>query len=355
PTDKPYERHFIPMCTDGSTPPKGTTVCPDGQPIIQCTDGTRPVFYFHPGTEDRWIIKIQGGGASCSAGACWSDTDRLDFSSAWSSNGLTNQFRGIFNIPGSHFSSYNLVVMDKCVGDRNNGSNTIPLQPFFGEDGTLMGEGPVYFHGFREVEALLAHLATWDEPNKYTTNSQISILTQSNGSNGLYMYLDRLAAFIRHDPSDGQPGLGLTNADVRGLASAYVRPSVEAENLVNNPSQNIFTWNDYAMPSFDDHIDAPLSTAGPDGADGLWYSALTYFDGKEFRWSRAWGAVLFATELPLSANEITGVATLDESCFDMHGPSGGGRAYRRSLSRQYARTVEPSDHAGFSLAAAIRL
>ncbi len=324
PTDKPYTRHFIPMCTDGSTPPQGKTVCPDGQPIIQCTDGTRPIFYYHAGTTEtnRWIIKIQGGGVTCSGGGlsdCWLDNERSDFSSAWSTNGSTKGFLGIFDANDSPFASYNLVNIDKCVGDRNQGSSTIPLQDFFADDGTPKGQGPVYFRGYREVQALLAYLKTWDQGNTLTPTSQIAILTQSNGSNGVYMYLDRLAEFIRHDPSDGQPGIGLIGADVRGLASAFVRASVEAENLVNNPSQDIFAWSDFPPADFDDHITAPLSAS----AGGLWYSPLTYYDGTEFKLSRAWGALLFDTDLPTNIDEAVGVGTLDESCFAAHGFYGG--------------------------------
>ncbi len=329
PTDSPYTRHFIPMCTDGSTPPKGTTVCPDGQPIIQCTDGTRPAFYYYPATKqtDRWIIKIQGGGTSCSAGGlsdCWVDAQRDHFSSAWSRNGSSKAFQGIFAATASPLADYHRVVIDKCVGDRNQGSSTIPLQEFFDDGGAPKGQGPVYFHGYRESQALLAYLTLWDQSDKLNAGSQISILTQSNGSNGLYMYLDRLAEFIRHDPADGQPGIGLTGADVRGLASAYVRGSVEVENLVNDPSQNIFAWSDYPPAAFDDHITAPLSTTAAALADGLWYSPLTYYDGNEFRLSRAWGTFVSDTELPTSVDEIVGVATLDESCFAAHGLNGGG-------------------------------
>ncbi len=322
PTDNPYVRHFIPMCTDGSTPPKGTTVWPDGQPIIQCTDGTRPVFYYYPGTVDRWIIKIQGGGTSCSAGEasdCWVDAERDHFSAAWSRNGSTKGFQGIFAAETSDLADYHRVVIDKCVGDRNQGSSTIPLQQFFADDGTPKGEGPVYFHGYRESQALLAHLATWDQSDTLTPTSQVAILTQSNGSNGVYMYLDRLAEFIRHDPSDGQPGIGLTGADVRGLASGFVRASVEVENLVNDPSQDIFAWNDYASAGFGGHITAPLSAL----AAGLWYSPLTYYDGREFRLSWGWGALLFDTELPTGVDEAVGVGTLDESCLIAHGFYGG--------------------------------
>ncbi len=328
-TDKPFTRHFIPMCTDGSTPPKGTTVCPDGQPIIQCTDGSRPVFFYHPGTVDRWIIKIQGGGMTCSgnpdnpAGDCWEDAGRSHYSSAWGGNPATNAFRGMYNANNSHFADYNLVIIDKCVGDRNLGSNTIPLQNFFADNGTPKGQGPVYFHGYRETQALLAHLTDWNEVNTLTTTSQILISTQSNGSNGIYMYLDRLAEFIRHDPSDGQPGIGLSDADVRGLASGYVHPSVEAENLVNNPALNIFAWNDFDPLYFDDHIKAPLSTTGDLAANGLWYSSLVYYDGNESRLARNWGAVLFDTDTPTTVDDISDVATLDESCFHAHGLHGG--------------------------------
>ncbi len=325
-TDRPFTRHFIPMCTDGSTPPKGTTVCLDGQPIIQCTDGTRPVFHYHPGTTDRWIIKIQNGGTTChgESADCWKDADRAAFSSAWSQNRATRTFTGLYGpSQGSPFASYNRVIIDKCVGDRNCGSNTLPLQEFFADDGTPMGQGPAYFHGYREVQALLAYLTVWDQGNTLTPTSQIAIAGHSAGSHGLYMYIDRLAEFIRHDPSDGQPGIGLTGADVRLLASGMVRQSVEAENLVNDPSRDIFFWNEYAPLAFDAHIIAPLSTDGPHAANGRWYSSLVHYDGDEFKRYRDWGALLFDSDTPATAHEIIDVATLDESCFHGHGLRGG--------------------------------
>ncbi len=324
PADDFFTRHFIPMCTDGSTPPKGTTVCPDGQPIIQCTDGTRPLFYYDAGTSDRWIIKVQNGGDACLFD-CWADEDRVSFSSAWGKNRATRTFTGLYKpYQDSPFAPYNRVIIDKCVGDRNCGSNTLPLADQFDDQGTPMGQAEVYFHGHRELRALLKHLTVWDEGNRLTPDSQIAIAAHSNGSNGMYMYIDRIADFIRHDPSDGQPGLGLTNADVRGLASGYVRPSVEAENLVNDPTQDIFAWSDYQTSAFDDHIIAPFSTGGQEPADGLWYSSLVYFDGIEFKWSRNWGALLFDNGVPSSIDDIVGVATLDESCFREHGFNGGG-------------------------------
>ncbi len=327
-TDRPYTRYFIPMCTDGSTPPKGTTVCPDGQPIIQCTDGTRPAFYYKPpaaerGASDRWIIKVQSGGSACRAD-CWEDEDRSAFTSAWAGTAATRTATGLYKPFDSWpFASYNRIIIDKCVGDRNCGSNTIPVTNFYADDGTPKGQGPIYFHGYRELEALVAYLTVWDEPNTLTPTSQISFAAHSNGSNGMYMYIDRLADFIRHDPADGQPGLGLTGADVRGLASGYVRPSVEVENLVNNPLRDIFYWNSYAWPDFDDHITAPFSTGLPDSANGLWYSSLVYRDGYEFRVSRNWGGLLFDTGTPTSIDQVVGVNTLDESCFHEHGLNGG--------------------------------
>jgi len=332
-TTKPYIRHFIPMCTDGSTPPKGTTVCPDGQPIIQCTDGTRPLFYYMPGTEDRWIVKVQGGGITCSAasdspnGDCWEDADRAHYSTAWGAHETTQAFQGMFAGNNADFANYHRVMIDKCVGDRNAGSSTIDNRNFYADDGTWKGQGPVYFHGFRETQAVLAYLAGWDHDAKLTQTSQIALTTQSNGSNGLYMYIDRIAEFIRHDPGDGQPGLGLTEADVRGLASGYVRASVEAENLINNPSQDIFAWSDYDPMHFDDHITAPQSTGTDWPADGLWYSSLVYHDGREFRNFTGWGAVVSSAGIPTSTDDITDVVTLDESCFRAHGLYGGGGAH----------------------------
>ncbi len=191
------------------------------------------------------------------------------------------------------------------------------------DQGTAMGQADVYFHGYRELKAILKYLTIWDGGNRLTPNSQIAFAAHSNGSNGMYMYIDRIAEYIRHDPSDGQPGLGLTNADVRGLAASFVSPSVEAENLINHPSQTIFSWNDYPTLAFDDHIVAPLSHSGANPANGLWYSSLSYFDGYEFRRFDRWGALQFDVGTPASIDDVAGVSTIDESCFARHGLLGG--------------------------------
>lgn len=307
---KPYTRHFVPMCEDGTPPPKGTTVCADGKPVIQCTDGTRPVFYYHQGTTDRWIIHVQNGGVTCSnrqtavPGAdCRVDADRLAFSTAWRHNPDTKTWEGLMDAEGSPFASYNLVVIDKCVGDRNLGDNTIIGHELYSDNLTCKGRGTAYFHGFRILKALLSHLTTWTDGSTLTPTSVIAIAANSNGANGLYMYIDRLADFIR---SDGTNGLGLTGADVRGLASSFVRPAVEAENLINDPMGNIFSWNAYERTDFDDHIAAPSSTIGPLAANGLWYSTLAYYDGKEYEFSRDWGTILFDSDSPTRCASVPG-------------------------------------------------
>ncbi len=317
-----YTRYFMPMCTDGSTPVKGTTVCPDGQPIIQCTDGTRPLFYYDAGTTDRWIIKVQNGGFTC-GDDCWEDEERVSFTSAWGDHRQTRSFTGLYKpFQNSPFSSYNRIVIDKCVGDRNCGSSTLLSREQVDDQGNAMGQADVYFHGYRELQALLKYLTIWEGGNRLTPNSQIAIAAHSNGSNGMYMYIDRIAEYIRHDPSDGQPGLGLTNADIRGLTASYIHSSVEAENFVNQPSQNIFSWNDYATLAFDNHIMAPLSNSGSNPANGLWYYSLAFFNGVEFRHHAKWGALLFDIGNPASIDDMAGVSTLDESCFVKHGFNG---------------------------------
>ncbi len=162
---KPYQRFFVPMCEDGSNTTKGETTCADGKPIIQCTDGTRPVFYYDPGTTDKWIIHIQSGNITCSTSSrgqnCWQlDEEQgrenlAHFSTAWAENDNTIAVKGLMRSSNSPFADYNRVFIDKCVGDRNRGDNTVQNYPFVAKDGTSVGQGTVYFHGFRILKALL--------------------------------------------------------------------------------------------------------------------------------------------------------------------------------------------------------
>ena len=319
---KPYQRFFVPMCEDGSNTTKGETACADGKPIIQCTDGTRPVFYYDPGTTDKWIIHIQSGDITCSTSSrgqnCWQlDEEQgrenlAHFSTAWAENDDTIAVKGLMRSSNSPFADYNRVFIDKCVGDRNRGDKTVQNYPFVAKDGTSVDQGTVYFHGFRILKALLPLLNQGGAGNGIANASQISFAANSNGSNGLYMYLDHLADFIHSSGAYKKSGLDLPDIDVRGLTSSYVTSSVETENLINNRRKNIFSWRAYNFTDFDDHISAPES-AGEFEADGFWYSTLTYYDGVEFERSRDWGTIDFGSSPPTNVRHVEGAKTIDES------------------------------------------
>ena len=95
----------------------------------------------------------------------------------------------------SPFADYNVVYLDKCVGDRNLGDATVEDYVYRQEPaGALPVEehvGPVYFHGQRLLRAILRGVHA--EHGGTQRFDQVSFFTQSNGTNGLYMYLDRIA------------------------------------------------------------------------------------------------------------------------------------------------------------------
>jgi len=82
------------------------------------------------------------------------------------------------------------------------------------------------------------------------------ITTNSNGSNGLYQYIDEIAGY-----ADSRSGVDI---DVRGIPASYIRSSIQTENFLNTGS-----WGDFNLQAA---INAPQSTAAglgtPDGYNG---------------------------------------------------------------------------------------
>jgi len=303
-----FQRVFVPPCQDGSTPTD--RVCPDGEPV-RCTDGSRPVAYFRAGTSNRWIFRVQNGGVTCEvdylddgsslrATNCWhayasSPEGRNAFSSLGSRE--RNSLDGIYrDDPANPFRAYNVLFLDKCVGDRNLGDATIEDYRYRDRSEvpfTTDYVGPVYFHGFRIIEAALRGMAASAGSRPVDA---IAFQTHSNGSNGQYMYIDRLADIVREiHPS----------AEVRGIATGMLKSSLEVEATADPMG---LTASDaiYDQLGGFDSIARHISADAASPANGMWISSGVYQDGG-IEWTRAtgWGA-------------LDATPTLDQSCLDAH-------------------------------------
>jgi hypothetical protein len=268
-----YERLPVPKCEDGTSTlgPDGTCTF-DGKSPIRCTDGTRPIAWVRaPDAESShardWLVHVQGGDDTC--GTHDAETNCFAFAREHFSSGLSEGRRdanGIFAsaaVPGAPpFHEFGAIYLDKCVGDRNLGDAMIPDYPFLaGEAGTdgkappvsngglydalpdsYRGKGPVYFHGRRILRAVVATLVRTD---RLVSSSRLLVEAQSNGSHGLYQYIDDIAADV--DRAAGG------DVDVRGVASSYLRSSIGLENAVSSDA-----WGAFDLGGM---INAPKSTA----------------------------------------------------------------------------------------------
>jgi hypothetical protein len=217
-------RYTVDFCEAGSPAPDGT--CPDvyGYHVVRCLDGTRPVFYYEPGhgaDANKWLITTQAQGDQCTH-ACplliLDPKTRPDFSSAYNQNANVRSAIGIYgNDAANMFRNYNVVMLDKCYGDRNLGDTTY-TDVFSGGLGLEDGTGPVYFHGYRVILATLRRLK---REFNLADAEQIVFITQSNGSNGAYHWIDRASDHISST-------LGIS-ASVHLVAQSYVLPGPEVE------------------------------------------------------------------------------------------------------------------------------
>jgi len=241
-------RYTVDFCEVGSPSLDGT--CPDvyGFDAVRCLDGTRPVFYYEPGhgaDANKWLFKIQGGGDQCTEGCPVQSlipTVRPDFSSAYNENPERRRARGIFsNNDDNLFKNYNVVMLDKCFGDRNQGDTTY-TDVFSGALGLEDGSGPVYFHGYRVILATLRRLK---RDFDLADAEHILFVTQSNGSNGVYSYIDRLSDHVSSNLD--------IDAPVYLLAQSFFSPGPELEYYFENG-----TWPE-------SYLDVPTSIESSPG------------------------------------------------------------------------------------------
>ncbi len=239
-------RYAVDFCEAGMPTLDGRCPAVYDYDVIRCVDGTRPLFYFEPGQgahANRWIFYVQIGGWTCDE---YCPTSYLQpgnlahASSAYNENASHRNAVGIFsNSPDNIFRNYNIVMLDKCFGDRNLGDTTY-TGVYTGIGGLEEGTGPVYFHGYRVILGALRRL---EREFNLGDAEQIVFVTQSNGSNGAYHYIDRLSDHI-------STTLGIT-APVYLAAQSYLLPGPEVEYYFERDE-----W-----PA--NYTDIPTSTAAP--------------------------------------------------------------------------------------------
>jgi hypothetical protein len=346
-------RYAADFCEAGSPELDGT--CPDvyGYDVVRCVDGTRPVFYYEPGQgadANKWLVTTQAGGDQCTNSCPLQilvPDIRRDFSSAYNENASRRSALGIYsNSADNLFRNYNVVMLDKCYGDRNLGDTTY-TDVFSGGLGLEDGTGPVYFHGYRVILATLRRLK---REFNLADAEQIVFTTQSNGSNGAYHWIDRVSDHISST-------LGIT-APVHLLAQSFILPGPEVEyffeqgvwpeNYTDIPTSTQVSpgiINAANTPSTANACGAPFDPADPyyshwiieghntdggalcrrndpeqagGGADGKAYATDDFQNGREAENFQMWGADNGPT------------VTWDQSCVDAHAGDPDLRACRDS-------------------------
>jgi len=239
-------RYTVDFCEAGAPTLDGKCPAVYDYDVIRCVDGTRPLFYFEPGQgvhANRWIFQIQGGGWTCDENCPTSylqPGNRPDASSAYNENASRRNAVGIFsNSADNIFRNYNVVMLDKCFGDRNMGDTTY-TDVYTALGGLEEGTGPVYFHGYRVILGALRRL---EREFNLGEAEQIVFIAQSNGSKGAYHYIDQLSNHI-------STTLGIT-APVYLVAQSFLMPGPEVEYYFEHDE-----W-----PA--SYTDIPTSTAAP--------------------------------------------------------------------------------------------
>lgn len=236
-----YRAFLVPQCgdstvadpvrADGDLDPAGWR-CPDGSPVIRCTDGTRPVAHLFPADDPdstRWIVGISEGGAQCSGDDCAGTVagNLQRFSSLLIGAGKRMPDRtfsaGLFQ--RAEFADFNRVMIDQCAGGRGLGRGQT-LVRFTDPVTETPAEAPAYFHGSRIVLATLDRLIRREGAASPT---QVVFVSQSNGSRGAYTELDGWAEWLNSHPAVSGP------VDVRLYANSLVHTNVDIESCNVDP------------------------------------------------------------------------------------------------------------------------
>jgi len=294
-----YELDFLPRCEDGSNS------CSFSEEL-RCTDGSRPAYYYQPGTNDKWIFFLGGEGGPCSAanspGECFdkiipgkTDPHASALTSRWAPE-YTSRGGILSDNPATNpLFDYNKVVFERCHSGEAGG-------PILVDQGASPG-GFLYtyaeFHRGRDLWlALFEHLSRESVGlgmDDFDLASQVLLIGHSDSGKGMIYSGDALAEHLRNALFPG------STVDIRLALDGYLLPSLEAEFAVGNnfcgPDANGNGRNDF----YDGCVQPGMLP--PNDASFL----DDHFSLQAFTSGRIW------------TRNVSHGAILDESCEAMHG------------------------------------
>ncbi|MDG2333957.1 MAG: pectin acetylesterase-family hydrolase [Myxococcota bacterium] len=233
-TPKSYKLEFLGRCHDGSDS------CPLTEEL-RCTDGSRPAFYYQPGSNDKWIFFSGGEGGPCSAanapGECFDriiagkiDPHAASLTSRWAPR-YTDRGGILSENPAINpLFDYNKVVFERChAGD--SGRNLLA-------DQVTSPAGFVYnyveFHRGRSLwHALFEHLSRDSVRlgmDNFDLASQILLIGHSDSGKGMINSGDALTDYLENSI------FPTASVDIRLALDGYLLPSLETEFAVGNNS-----------------------------------------------------------------------------------------------------------------------
>lgn len=234
----------------GDAPPLSRVVVDQAAyPDALCNDGTAPVFYYRPGSNnnrDRWLVYLKGGGSCWDADSCIGRGGSLVGSDYW----MQPEFdtlepdegaNGIFNpnpAVNPDFSDWNHVYMVYCTSDYWQGYNTVEITPTV----------DWHFNGRPVLDAMFNSLmdSTVITHNHFLSATHIILAGESAGNNGVRGNWDRLRPMLSY-------------ADVRGLSDTALFPTVTASGQITLEQILQTRWQAWAPL-----VDASCAAAHPD-------------------------------------------------------------------------------------------
>jgi hypothetical protein len=181
--------------TAAESPPPLTrqVISVPGFPTALCNDGSPPVFYFRPGSQEdsnSWLIVFQDGGACASDATCANrgrgnrynlSSDVPEVGPTFSTDGILSPLSGV----NPDFSRFNHVFLHYCSSDAYAGDTERQV------DGATW-----QFRGKVIVDALFEQLLTQpiDGHPTLATATDILVAGSSTGALGVHNNLDRIAA-----------------------------------------------------------------------------------------------------------------------------------------------------------------
>gem|GEM_PF-6650766 len=238
---------------------------------LKCADGSKPHYYFSPGTDTtKWVIYQNGG-----SGKCAQTSDRLGITTPagepcydhiasgdgdsgfnekqrWEGQGIldgsTLDANGDFvNVD---FHTWNRVWIPSCSNDQYQGSADHPSEVVL-VTANKEWNAPLYSHGFDIVMSVIDELASGAVSRDLSDATLVMLYGSSGGASGFQMTLDAKAEHVA----------SVSSARVVGLLDSRAEPNLEgAEGLFDtNACASIFAADcpgNFNVPPFGTDVGA---------------------------------------------------------------------------------------------------